>query len=353
MAEVSGSNADARPGAPGRARRRRALLAGAACSLVLLVAADLWLLPRFLPLPRATWLMGWAIPTSELEDVRINAAGFTGDDVTGPKPPGTRRVLTLGGSVLFNRRFTERLRAELVRRSDRPVELLGAALRSHTSRSSVLKWRLLRERGFDVVVIYEGINDLFANHIPPDGYREDYGHLGPWYVRGPLLDRSVIARLLYNNLLYRPPRHVVGASGFRSAGTLRANLRELVADVRACGAAPVLSTFAWAIPPDYTHERFVAGEAGYANPERYDYCPVELWGPPAWVREGLQRQNLVVHEVARETRTRLFDAEAVLGKDLRWFGDVCHPSEAGVDRLVKTLAEWLDGEGLLGPGEVR
>jgi lysophospholipase L1-like esterase len=243
--------------------------------------------------------------------------------------------------------MTERLRAQIAPRTPGRLELVGAALRSHTSRSSVLKYRLLGEYDFDVVVIYEGINDLFANHVPPALYRDDYAHLGPWYVRGPLLDRSVIARLVYNNLL--APRIVVAAtgSGLRSAESLRANLRELVAAVRAHGGTPVLSTFAWAIPSDYTEERFVKGEAGYQNPERYDYCPVELWGPVPWVREGLARQNLAVHEVAHETGAPLFDAEAAMGKDLRWFGDVCHFSDVGVDVFAQRLADWLAREGLL------
>jgi lysophospholipase L1-like esterase len=330
-----------------RRPRAAAALLGVLFSLATLVAADLWILPRFLPLPRDVWLMGWAVTESALQDVRINAMGFTGDVVSRAKPRGTLRILTLGGSVLFNRRMTERLRAALAPQVTGRLELVGAALRSHTSRSSVLKWRLLAPYAFDVVLIYEGINDLYANHVAPESFRDDYAQLGPWYVRGPLLDRSVIARLVYDNLLHRPTPVAPTASGFRSAESLRANLRELVESVRAHGGVPVLSTFAWVIPPGYTQESFVAGEAGYRNPERYDYCPVELWGPPAWVREGLARHNLAVHEVARETGAKLFDAEQAMGQELRWFGDVCHFSEAGVDVFAQRLTAWLAREGLL------
>jgi lysophospholipase L1-like esterase len=326
-----------------------ALAAGVAVALLLAVAADLWLLPLALPLPRDVWLMGFAASDPIVDGVPVNALGFTGDLAAGAKPPGTLRVLTLGGSALFNRRFTERLRARLAAEAPGRIEILGAALRAHTSRSSLLKWRLLRDRDFDVVILYEGINDLYANHVDPALYREDYAHLGAWYVRGPMLDRSVIGRRVYNDLLHRPAAGRGTASGFRSIETLRANLRELVGSIRAHGGEPVLSTTAWAIPADYDRERFLRGELGYANPERHDDQPVERWGPAPWVREGLQRTNVAIHELAAETGAPLFDAEAALGRDLRWFGDVCHPSEAGVDRLVGALAAFLRERDLLRP----
>jgi hypothetical protein len=319
--------------------------------VLLLVAADLWLLPLLLPLPRETWLMGFAADQARVDDVRISALGFAGDALAPRKPPGTLRLLTLGGSALFNRDFTERLRAHLLPRVPGRLEIVGGALRAHTSRSSVLKWRFLSRHDFDVVVIYEGINDLYANHVPPGLYREDYAHLGAWYVRHPLLDQSVIARLVYDAWLHRPVEGEAMASGFRSIGSLRANLRDLVAATRAAGAEPVLSTFAWAIPSGYDREAFERGAAGYANPERYDPKPVEFWGPLPWVREGLVRTNVAIHEVARETGAPLFDAERILGRELRWFGDVCHPSAAGVERLGYALASFLHERKFLTPRE--
>jgi lysophospholipase L1-like esterase len=330
-------------------QRVRAAASGLAASALLLACADLWLLPLALPLPRDVWLMGWAIPESAIPDVEVNRLGFTGDALAATKPAGTVRVLTLGGSVLFNRRMSERLRARLAPATQGRLEILGGGIRSHTSRSSLLKWQLLQRYDFDLVFLYEGINDLHANHVKPDHYREDYGHIGMWYVRGPLLDRSVIARLLYNNLVYRPASGLPTASGYRSIESLRANLRELVARIRARGSQPVLSTFAWSIPADYERERFVRGEMGYNNAERYDYCPVEIWGPAPWVREGLQRTNLAIHEVARETGVPLFDAEREMGRDLRLFGDLCHPSEPGVDVFVERLVAFLRSRDLLRP----
>lgn len=332
----------------GKAQRAAAIALGLVATAAVLVLAELWVIPALrLPIPRDVWLMGWAADAAALEDVPMNALGFTGDVPSPNERPGTLRIATLGGSVLFNRHFTERLRERLAPEVDGDLELLGAALRAHTSRSSLLKWRVLARHDFDLVLIYEGINDLYANHVEPSRYREDFSHLGPWYVRGPLLDRSVLARLVYNEWLHRPVPGAAMASGYRSVETTRANLRELIASVRAHGATPVLSTFAWSLPAGYTREAFARGELGYDNPERYDPIPVEFWGPPDWVREGLVRTNVAIHEVAQETGAPLFDAERVLGRDPRWFGDVCHPSDAGVARMIDALAAFLVEERLL------
>jgi lysophospholipase L1-like esterase len=293
--------------------------------------------------------MGFAADVAALEGMPISPLGFPGDAIAREKPPGTVRVLTLGGSVLFNRHFPERLRARLAPAAGGRLELVGAALRAHTSRSSLLKWRVLAPYDFDVVWIYEGINDLYANHVEPSRYREDYAHLGRWYVRGPLLDRSVVARLVYNEWLHRPEPGAPVASGFRSVETLRANLRELVASVRAQGGTPVLSTFAWSIPADYDRAAFERGALGYDNPERYDAVPAEYWGPPEWLREGLQRTNVMIHELARELEVDLFDAERVLGHEPRWFGDPCHPSDAGVERMIDAFVQFAADRGIIGP----
>lgn len=336
----------------GRRLEVRALLLGVGVSAALVAVAEWQILPRTLPLPRAVWLMGFAASDPDLVDVPINSLGFTGDDPRAVKPAETLRVLTLGGSVLFNRNFTERLRRELEPYVESELEVLGAALRGHTSRSSLLKWNLLRDRKWDVVVVYAAINDLWANHYAPADYREDYGHLSPWYVRNPLLDRSILARLFYNRFLYREPQRELMASGYRSINTFARNLHELVASIRAEGARPVLSTFAWMIPEDYDRAKLLNGEMDYVNPDRYDQCGAETWGPVEWVREGLRRSNAAIRTVSRDTETPLFDARNVLGDEARWFGDVCHPSEQGAQRLSRALAESLDALGVLrAPGE--
>ncbi len=326
--------------------RLAAVLAVSAVVIGLVGAAEWWVLPAALGLPRESYLLGFVASDEQVADVPINAIGLTGA-LPDAAPDGAIRVLTLGGSSLFNRRMTERLAARLDAEAERPVSVLGAALRAHTSWSSVHKYRYLRHHEFDVVLVYHGINDLFANHVAPEDFRVDYAHLGSWYRRGPLLDRSVIARLVYERLLYRKPERVALAAGFASAAVFRDNLEWLVDAVRDDGGTPVLATFAWSIPRGYSYDAFQAGRLGYNNPERYDRCAVEVWGPVTWVREGIARHNLAVHEVAAARDVLLLDAERELGRDLHRFGDVCHLSEPGTDDFVELLARFLAEAGLL------
>jgi len=326
---------------------RRFLLALASLVLCLL-AAEFVLLPRISRLPRETFLMGFAAtPATAVEDVTINSMGFTGDVLELRKPPGATRILTLGESSLFNRRMTERIKNHLQRISPTEVQILGAALRTHTTRASLLKYELLRGYGFDFVLIYHGINDLWANHFPRSEFREDYSHLDLWYRRGFWLDHCAVCRVAYNTLSASPVRSPEGPSHYASEVTFERNLSTLVERIRLDGATPVLMTFAWSIPTNYTYEGFASQRIGYNNPTNYDRWPVELWGTPEYVRKGLDAHNRIVRRLSERHRVPLLDQESLMGRDLRWFGDACHLSEEGTDRFIENIAGLFAREGWL------
>ncbi len=108
--------------------------------LALFLLAEFIVVPRFVNAPsRGAFLLGLVGPAGKrVEDTAINSMGFTADTPTVGKPPGTIRVLTLGGSSFFNRRLSERLLASLAKASAKKVELLGAALRELNTMSSVI-----------------------------------------------------------------------------------------------------------------------------------------------------------------------------------------------------------------------
>lgn len=65
-------------------------------------------------LSRKSSLMGFAaVPNTLADDTHINSIGFTGDVVDVATPRDTIRILTLGGSAMFNPRMTQRLKARL------------------------------------------------------------------------------------------------------------------------------------------------------------------------------------------------------------------------------------------------
>ncbi len=331
-------------------------------TLLAIAAAEFVLLPQLHGLPRATLLAGFAArPADIIDGQRINALGFTGDDIAAQKAPGTVRVLLLGSSTLFNRHLGERLKAALQQRSGKTVELLDAGIRSHTSRADLLKLQLLAHYQWDYVLFYDGINDLWANHVLPQDFHDDYRQLDPWYYRNALLDRSLLARYGYNLLhaqwrtlnrrlgeRWQPDyqfvfakKPYVNAAGFASLESYRNNVSAIINLAQHHGATPVLLTFASYLPDNYTRQAFLDGTLGYHNPDQYDSRDVFNWGPPAYVREGLQRQNAILRELAAQHGVPLVDIDSAMSGRGEWFGDVCHFNDEGVDVFVNHVANAL------------
>lgn len=299
-------------------------------------------------LPRRLFLMGFAAtPDTLVIDVRTNAQGFTGPILDEDKPESVTRILTLGGSVLFNRRMTERMAAAFSAAASAPIELQGGALKTHTTRSSLIKYAEHFSRyHFDYVLIYHGVNDLWANHVTPEEYEEDYSHLHHWYKRNLLLNHSVLARRVYNMLWTRPPA-VENGMNFGAVHTFERNIRELIRMIREDGGTPILMTFGWHIPDNYTREAFEKHTLDYNNPTHYDECLVEFWGPVDYVKEGLRRNNEAILRIAADEDVLLIDQHAFLDDTAFYFGDFCHLSEEGTDAFIHHIVTFFLNSGLL------
>jgi len=294
---------------------------------------------------RELYLLGFvATPHIIVGDTPINAMGFTGDEPALKKAPQTIRILTLGSSAFFNRRMTMRLKDSLAHCTNRHIEILGAALRKHTSASSVYKYRALAKYQFDYVLIYEGINDLWMNHFVLKDFRSDYSHFNPWYARNFILDNSIIARLSYNMMYailrkFFSPKIVPNGSQFASAYSFRRNMETLIKEIMRHNAVPVLMTQAFYIPNEYTLQKFCLNQLGYNNPDHYDQRPVEAWGDVEYVRAGLKKHNDITRDLAEKCHLRIIDQEKLMGENIFWFGDLCHFSEEGTDRFIQNITD--------------
>jgi len=250
--------------------------------------------------------------------------------------------------------MANRIKGAIQKISSEKIEVLGAGLRMHTSMSSVLKYQVLSKYDFDYVILYHGINDLWANHARPWRFSENYGHMNAWYIRGPWLDNSLIVRSLFNKYFapkmvhfFNPKARRHNASAFASEKTFQRNLEKIIADVKSDGASPILMTFAWSIPEHYSEKAFEAGQSGYAKPSNIHRYSVELWGKPDFVEEGLNRHNRVVRELANRENTLLIDQERLMRKDLRWYNDVCHFGEEGTDKFIDNIVKFFKDNQLL------
>ena len=291
------------------------------------------------------------LPNTQVDDTPINSQGFTGHVLQPSKPTqNTIRILTLGGSAMFDHRMTERLIENLAKATSAKLEIQGGALRSHSTRSSLIKYKEHFYRySFDYVLIYHAINDLLMNHVALENFKADYSHFSPWYKRNTVLKHSLIARYIYNRIFWKSPKRVENGSQFSSYQTFEQNIRELIRLIKRDDSTPLLMTFAWHIPDNYTETKFNQGKLGYNNPTNYDKCPVELWGSVDYVKEGLMRHNAIIKKIAREEQVMLIDIEGMdtFRNNPQNFGDVCHLSEDGTEIFIKIITDFFQLYNLL------
>jgi hypothetical protein len=268
------------------------------------------------------------------------------------RPPargdGTLDVLLLGGSVLHESwgDVEAQLLEQLARAGLRNVRVHNLAQPAHTSRDSLVKYSALGDARFDVVVVYDGINDARADNAPPELFRADYSHL-PWYglvdAVAPAAGRARLA--LPTTLRYaaarlrqalrpgdyaggdRPrPEWLAYGADLRSAAAFEANLAGILDLAARRGERVVLATFALHVPPDYSLEAFREKRLDYL----LFYSPIELWGERDHVVAAVAVYDEAVRRLAeRSPHAVLVDQDRLMPRGASIFNDPCHLTSEG------------------------
>lgn len=303
---------------------------------------------------RSLQLLGWrAEPNSRMEGVQLNSEGFTGAVLPVVRQdPDDIRVLCLGGSVMFYLSMAKEIGKALQPLTERKVSVVSVGLPLHTSRSSCIKYdRYFHQHGFDFVLIYHAINDLFANHHSPEDFRSDYSHLNAWYHRDWLVDNSIAARVIYNRVLWEKPTMPnqgikLNQSEFAGSVSFAANMEHLVTAARRDGAVPILMTFATHIADGFSLNAMLDGKLGYVATKEHFVNGLRSWGQPEYVIEGLQRHNDIIQKISDEREVLLVDQQQALSADIKNFVDPCHFSPEGQRRFITNLVQLFAEQGL-------
>jgi len=341
---------------PARARRRR-ILRKVGYLLYLLVFLELgarayWMLGRGVPL-RAHTYDWYAQYFPGLEDSGIADAELGPDD-------GHFDVLLLGGSVLgkLHAHHEQTLRNALGFAVDEPVRLYNFAYPAHTTRDSVLKYRLVRDRPVDLVIVYHGINDARMNNCSREMFRDDYTHaawyheiermeahtgLLPYAVLPFTLERQLIRLLGAETFGLYVPRHAPKEAMTRFGGDIktvepfRRNLSEIVETAGRTATPVLIMTFDWYLPEGYSLDAFMAGELDY---DGHDH-PTEIWGTPPHVVAAIEAHNEVLQTYAENAPDHVIylDMQPVIPDGRAYWNDICHLTDAG-ERL------WLRAMGI-------
>jgi hypothetical protein len=319
-----------------------------------LVSRVFWMLDRKAPLLARKSV--WYAHYPQLRSSGVENAALS-------RTEGTYDILILGGSTISDEfgSIGTQLGNGLKQRLGKPVRVFNLAFAAHNSRDSMLKYRWLADQHFDLVVVYDGINDVRMNNAPPEVFREDYSHCH-WYQcvnrldEHPLLFQSALPYTVLftgdriagvTGLTWYMSRHEPNdqraeyGKDIRTRGPFQRHLGEIVTTAKQRDERVVVMTFACHIPADYSLESYFAGRLDYEPP--LTHTPVELWGKPAHVTAALQQHNDAVRELAAQHPDVVFvDQDRLLARAGKNFVDCCHLTEQGCTQFAQNILATLE-----------
>ncbi len=301
-----------------------------------------------------------AVVTAFGKTARLSSAGYRSPDRPRDKPAGVVRILCAGGSTTFDilapdnaATWPSRLEAEL--RDERPgIEVINAGFPGWTSLENLISLAIRDvDRSPDVVVLYQGINDLQpAAHRPYDPQYE-HGHaelavralgfeLAPptWYERSLLVEKGRDLVFGPDNpwrMLQAPSPTTEPLSRIPSVAvaTFERNVRSFVAAAEAHGAMVALATQPVRI-------------RSQSRSQDLEYLARWIEGlDPEAVPDQLDRLNDVLRRLGDELHVAVLDVAGDVAWDDGDLDDPMHFSVQGSERMgrymASVLAPLLDG----------
>ena len=288
-----------------------------------------------------------------------NSLGYRNNEFPLEKPGGMYRIVVLGGSSTYDVRIDDNDKTfaaqleKLLRDqySYQNVEVINGGVPGYNS------WEILTNLEFrvmdlqpDLVIIYEGTNDVHARLVEPASYRgDDSGRRQTWQVPPiPLWEHSAFLRVLSRAMNFT---RQVSVDDFVSSPTylswpyeyrltqdgldpgeilkenppiyFRRNLEDMIAVAKEHGAGIMFAT--WAFSP-------------YFN----DYASMSSY------QQGFDENNQVMKDVASTHHIPLFDFASLMPKDAQYWADGRHSNEAGALLKAQLFAEYIHNQGLIG-----
>ncbi|MBI1257932.1 MAG: hypothetical protein GC204_10710 [Chloroflexi bacterium] len=279
-----------------------------------------------------------------------NALGYRGDDIQVPKPDGVYRIVVLGDSSVYgtfspyDQTYPYDLQKVLREEGYPNVEVVNGGVLGYTS------WNITADLAFripvlqpDLVIVYEGGNDVIPRQVSPDCY----SGLTPFLGLDPRHQVRAYPTELSPSALYRFLALKLGweqdtSSGFTISGNCSAavdantpqnvatnrpvyferNVRAMVAIAQANGFKILLSTFAY----------------DASNPDALDY----------W-KTAVDEHNAITTQVAQETGALLIDYRTLAPTDSAKWNDSIHLNVAGNLLQAQTFAQFLVDQKLIAP----
>lgn len=308
--------------------------------MVLYSAEEIQALPsRILPMPYINY-----VPSPDFEG--HNRMGYRGPEIEVPKPAGIFRIVALGGSTTYSSSTSaeESYPAQLqdILR-DSPynysnVEVVNAGVPGYTSWDTLVNYVLrVTELDPDMVIIYDGINDVSPRGIDAECYRGQNALRGLNPIRAlwnpvEIPVQSAVYRLVAIQLGWMPDpsalsvyslppipcygQNILDNDRIKDNRPIyfERNLRDIITLAQASNIQVMLSTWTYgldgdpaAVPPQWRsaveeHNAILRGLAADYNLPLYDLAATdfprhpEYWGGP----DPIHMSAVGTHEQARQ-----------------------------------------------------
>jgi lysophospholipase L1-like esterase len=308
----------------------------------------------------------------------VNAQGFRGESVAPVKPAGAFRIFAVGGSTTLGvtNRYEESypfLLQQLLRERypGTHIEVLNAGCPWYTSAHALVAYMIrVRQYDPDLVIYFEGINDLVRSFSPPwlaqGGYKPDYSHyLGP-YARllGPQVDMvdPPSSWLIWNAVVHwwrgRPNPFDIRDRD----NVARVAARFTPDDKPSFRSLPSFVQYSDAIIQAVRADGRTVITASQASLYRTDLTEGEqrlLWFSPLLAAEsgkypslaamtrGMATYNDAARQLAARRGVAFVDFAASVPKTTTYFTDDVHLTKAGNEILASAAAEMIQSARLI------
>ena len=304
------------------------------------------------------YLSYFPTPNYEKGQTFHNSLGYRNEEFPLEKPSDVFRIVALGGSSTYDvsikdndDTFTAQLE-ELLKEDYgyQDVQVINAGVSGYNS------WEILVNLEFrvldldpDLVIIYEGTNDVHARMVEPSAYRgDDLGRRQAWQApRVAIWEHSALLRILSRAMNIT---RQVSVDDFVSAPTYMSWPFESRLIEGNLDPAEILKEN----PPIYfrrnlenmiaiakEHDVQILFSTWAHSPNLNDYAS------EGYYQQGFRENNDVVKEVALSHDIPFFDFAGVMPQEAIYWADGRHVNEAGALMKARLFAEYIHDQGLM------
>jgi lysophospholipase L1-like esterase len=304
--------------------------------------------------------------------IHVNGQGFRGPEVSVAKAPGTLRVMMVGSSTTFDpgvssdqATWPARLQVLLNGAVDgRPVEVINAGVPGYTMIDDVIRLETeLYQYQPDVVVLYEGHNDLFGamrrGREGPRARSDTPGEIRPqtpwdhWLTRHSLLYGKVVSRIQLFSFGAAGRRALADShpEGASDDDIVEAGARRFERDLTTF--LSVAKSFGFRVVVPELVQASGVGVLAERDPGLlHEWSYTVPFAPPSTVLRAYVRYNEVLRTVAERFGATWVPTASFGLAGASWYedGDPIHFNDHGSERMAQRLASALLASGLLRAG---